>query len=166
MVAAKNIIHKMTIEVDTNSMSLGLQLKDDLPSFLKTHIYPELEHYFKTLAKESKAHTLRFSTLELDLSINATDALRDLQPILLKKVKEQIKSKIASEIQLPSQHVQRISEAGKLADAFLYFLKTGNYPWWFSEAKIFTEKEVIQMLTSEKFQARLKQLLQDSTPRK
>jgi hypothetical protein len=43
MFLEKNIIKKMQVEVNTNSLAKGLQIKDDIDRFLKEEIFQELD---------------------------------------------------------------------------------------------------------------------------
>ncbi|MEZ4778646.1 MAG: contractile injection system tape measure protein [Flavobacteriaceae bacterium] len=140
MVAAKNIIKKLTVEVDTNSMAIALQLKDDLSSFFSEKVGPVLDEVISKKIAENKF--IRLDNLSLSIELNPNEKLENILPKIISKTEEAIE-----EIDLKSENENdsntRLNNTQKrVQEAFIYYLKKGQYPWWFDENHQFTEDDI------------------------
>lgn len=140
MIAEKKIIKNLTVEIDTNSMAIALQLKDKINSFLEQKIYPILENHFDKIDNKNETIILENMSLEFHLTqgVELEEIIPEIKSQLHKKValKEDQKSKEKVEILEIKSTYQRKKEA------FFFFLKEGYYPWWFNKNEIFTPEDV------------------------
>lgn len=66
---SRHIIHKLTLEVNTSSTQQGYEIKDNMRSFIDTHVVPAIEHYFARLTTSVSADDIiQLDKLELTVS--------------------------------------------------------------------------------------------------
>jgi Contractile injection system tape measure protein len=66
---SRHIIHKLTLEVNTSSTQQGYEIKDNMRSFIDTHVVPAIEHYFARLTTSMSADDIiQLDKLELTVS--------------------------------------------------------------------------------------------------
>lgn len=126
----------MTVEVGTNSMAIGLQLKDDLDTFLKEKIYPILDMLFSE--NYSKNKIVRFENIELNIDLNSGEKLDTLITKIENEIQKEISKKEVSKTEIEIDHLTQKTVTQNRQEAFLYYLKKGQYPWWFDENTNFT----------------------------
>lgn len=93
MFAVKNIIKKMTVEVETHSMEQALQIKDRIDAIIKRKIVPILESHFEKY--DSRNHAMVINTLDLNLELETTYSNAELTSTLLEQLKEQLGQNVA-----------------------------------------------------------------------
>ncbi|MCB0457896.1 MAG: contractile injection system tape measure protein [Flavobacteriaceae bacterium] len=148
MIAAKNIIKKLTVEVDTNSMAMTLQLKDDLSSFFTEKVAPVLDEVISKKIGEDKI--IKLDYLSLSMELNSGEKLENIIPKIISKTEEAI-AKIEIKNKAVNNTVTFLNDSQKrVQEAFLYYLKKGQYPWWFDENQQFTEHD-IKTINKEQF---------------
>ncbi|MEZ4858748.1 MAG: contractile injection system tape measure protein [Flavobacteriaceae bacterium] len=143
MIAEKNLIKKLTVEVNTNSMAIALQLKDDLDLFLKEKIYPILDRLFSE--KYSKNDLQRFENIELTIDLNREEKLEDITPKIIHQIQKEISKKETSKTAIETRRNSQINTQHRALEAFLFFLKNGQYPWWFDERNLFTPNTINEL---------------------
>lgn len=159
MVTEKNIIKKMQIEVQAPSVAIGTQLKDKIGDFFKDEIIPEMDVELEVLAKQFPERIVRFDQIKLDLSLTESFTLRELKPLLIKQLKEQISKADNTAYAINFTHSQLLSTSKNESDAFLFFIETGTYPWWYDSKKVFTIALFQKMLEIPSFSEELRQKL-------
>lgn len=68
---SQHIIHKLTLEVNTTSVQQGYDIKDNVRSFIDTHVVPAIEQYIQGLATSVTADQV-IQLDKLELTINQT----------------------------------------------------------------------------------------------
>ncbi|MBL4663801.1 MAG: hypothetical protein JKY22_09680 [Flavobacteriaceae bacterium] len=126
---SKNIIKKLTIEVDTKSMTSGLQIKNDINGFLQKHIYPKLEHYFNQ--NIPKNELWKYENIQLEIDVDSEDAIKDITPKLISKLEHVFKKEIPKNQNGTIEEITSKSAPQHRINGFLEFLEYGQYPWWF-----------------------------------
>ena len=140
MVAEKNIIKKLTIEVDTSSMAIALQLKDDLATFFKENIYPLLDKILSEIYPKNNIQ--RFETIELNIDLQKGEKLEELKSKVINQILKEISKKRRTKIEEESTIYTSKNISQNNQEAFLFFLKNGQYPWWFHENTQFRMEDI------------------------
>src|SRR3989338_5105951 len=66
---SQHIIHKLTLEVSTSSVQQGYEIKDNMRSFIDTHVVPAIERYFAGLTGYLSAdEVVQLDKLELTVN--------------------------------------------------------------------------------------------------
>ncbi|MDH4474085.1 MAG: contractile injection system tape measure protein [Fluviicola sp.] len=68
---SQHIIHKLTLEVNTTSVQQGYDIKDNVRSFIDTHVVPAIEQYIQGLTASFTADQV-IQLDKLELTINQT----------------------------------------------------------------------------------------------
>ena len=129
MELSKNIINKLTVEVDTTSMAFGLQIKNDINGFLEQHIYPKIEQYLNQKVPENELW--RFEKINLEIDLDSADSFKDVSTQIISKLERTFKGQTADNSEGKIEQITPITAPRSSIDAFMQFLKTGHYPWWF-----------------------------------
>jgi len=147
--AVKNIIKKMTVEVETHSMEQALQIKDRIDAIIKRKIVPILESHFEKY--DSRNHAMVINTLDLNLELETTYSNAELTSTLLEQLKEQLGQNVAFQ---KGQNHQKIPLKNKPIQTLLYFLETGKLPWWgtIPEAHFESVEQLQQLITKAELQ--------------
>lgn len=124
----KNIIKKLTVEIDTNSMEQGLQIKDDIDGFLELHIYPKIDTYLNSKIPDNELW--RIENLKMEIDLDSTGSIKEISPVIISKLAPEL-NRIQTEnksFQPSNSGISSIKRSN--ATAFFDFLKNGRYPWW------------------------------------
>lgn len=159
MVTGKNIIKKMSIEVHAPSVPIGTQLKDTLGAYLKKEIIPEMDAELNELAKQFPDKIIRFDQINLDLNVPEEFTIQQLKPLFISKLKEQITTSENGSNTMNTTHI--ITPSKNESDAFLFFIETGAYPWWYDSKNVFTKQRFQNMLEAPSFSENLKEKLKE-----
>ncbi|RKD88358.1 contractile injection system tape measure protein [Mangrovibacterium diazotrophicum] len=137
----KHIINREILEVTVSDQSQALAVQDRVASLVKDKINPALEKLFSSLVESDE--TVRIDQLVLDLgAIEEKDLEQKIVDQVLQKASEALKKQIRSGENLVvnrdtsradntrSDAVRRVSKQGDALETFVYFLRTGNWPWW------------------------------------
>lgn len=167
MTQTKNIIKKLVVEVDTNSMEQALLLKNDLKALLETHVYPKLDQLFDS--ESTKEQYIHFNQLNIDIALidgsnwslhGDTIANKIKSEIQEKKqintttkgpTTETIISKNKATISPTKETTIGKNKATKTIETFLYFLAKGQLPWWNRISKNELEKQFINTLNKDHY---------------
>jgi len=130
MLAEKNYIKKVIVEVETTSMEQATTIKEDINTFINDIFYAELDKILTGILKNTDKNR-RYKIPKIEVEITAKNAAE------LTRKKEEISSKIRAQIVACfsiNKDAQKDEVNGKnnnaQGDAFLYFLETGTNPWW------------------------------------
>ena len=141
MILEKNIIKKLTVEIDVPTMEQALRVKDDINGFLKQQLYPKLATLFT--AYESTSEIIEWEHLALEIDVSNTNFSSVLSNEIGEKITQQLQQKLTNtkenEAYVPSV---RKTPSEKNLEAFIHFLKTGQYPWWKDPSKTLTFPEI------------------------
>lgn len=129
MELSKNIIKKLTVEVDTTSMAFGLQIKNDIDGFLQQHIYPKIATYFDQKIPDNELW--RYEKINLEIDLDSGESIKDISAQIISKLERTFKGETADAPKGEIEQITPISAPQSRVNAFIEFLKTGQYPWWF-----------------------------------
>ncbi|MFD1163833.1 contractile injection system tape measure protein [Hwangdonia seohaensis] len=157
MKEATHIINKVFLEVNTNSSKKAFALKDNLGVFLRHQLFPMIERYFETKNTVLSGSTLRFNKIEIEINQTDVENLNSLKNNIFNSFKEKIDSEIknASNYTEDQNKLLILSKNKSKQDAFIYFLQTGEKPWWqINTSTLFDEVGIKSIISDEGFSAR------------
>ncbi|WP_418604238.1 contractile injection system tape measure protein [Hwangdonia sp.] len=157
MKEATHIINKVFLEVNTNSSKKAFALKDNLGVFLRHQLFPMIERYFETKNTVLSGSTLRFNKIEIEINQTDVENLNSLKNNIFNTFKEKIDSEIknASNYTEDQNKLVLLSKNKSKQDAFIYFLQTGEKPWWqINTSTLFDEAGIKSIISDEGFSAR------------
>ncbi|WP_300665654.1 contractile injection system tape measure protein [Fluviicola sp.] len=147
---SSHIVHKLIVEVETNSKEKGYALKDDAAGFVSGSLSPALEELFEELEKKLNGRVLTLDHLSITISAKTTDLTHgDLERMISAAIREEIKTSIPVIPESAFAHVPEttngqtplstqdtespkhlVSAARRQLQSVFHFLKTGTKPWW------------------------------------
>lgn len=152
MTETKNIIKKMVVEIDSNSMKEALMIKDNIDSFLKIYLYPKLNDIFNS--ETLKDQYLQFEKLDVDLLTSDVSDWNSNSDQISKKIIAEIREKSSVRL-IPNKEKNKALNnniiVSKTVKTFFYFLSHGQLPWWNRIPKKHLEEEVISSIKKEDF---------------
>lgn len=132
---SSHIVHKLFVEIETNSTEKGYALKDNAAGFISGSLSPALEELFEELEKKLNGSVLTLDKLSVDISAKTSDLThgdierlictsiqKEINQTLLQEPDEEVATKPESKLLLPASKRQ--------LQAIFHFLKTGSKPWW------------------------------------
>ena len=135
-IKSKNIIKKLQVKVNTNSVTKAMQIKDTIDSFIKKEIYPEIEVLLKKYSYEIKSNSIQLDAIKIDIN---GENYSDLKFKIRDKLNKRIQSSISDKkITLKNS----FSTEDKTIEAFLFFLENGQLPWWYNATSFFTIENI------------------------
>lgn len=155
MVAQKNIIKKIAVTVNTQSLSRGTQLKDELSTFLKDEIFPAIDAHFNSIQK--KDAIIRFEKIEIEIGVDVADSNGDLKNLILNELKKIINTESITTNKVDTFKKTTVEKSE--LDAFIYFLEFGILPWWCDEKQKFESKFFRKIKPHQLFLKNFKTLL-------
>ncbi len=158
MQTKKNIIKKLTVEVNTNSMKTALHYKNNLTEIFNK-MEPQFDEIFSNYSTGDLNNYLRFENLELDIDLTKNNTDEDLRNKILKAIKLKLSS-----LQNKNEKVSSLSFSERYIEAFFYFLEFGKIPWWFQET-FFEIKKLIPLLKDQTTINKFKLILHSNTVR-
>ncbi|MGB5818631.1 MAG: contractile injection system tape measure protein [Saonia sp.] len=121
----KNLINKLTFEVDCPTEDQALGLRYSLAQVLQTELEAGIDKICSKHTQETEA--VRIDKLELDLGqFNSYTLDRHLVDTFLNKFEEALLTELADIPVLDRKNSQSHSEL----DTLIYFLETGQKAWW------------------------------------
>lgn len=163
MVAQKNIIKNVKIGVNTPSLENGLQLKNNLDFLFKEKIFPKIDDYFNSSHKIG-SQIIRVDTIEIEVFINESNSLDDLELLIINEIKNKIDVENISAKNTNNYKI--ITNEENESEIFFHFLKHGILPWWFDENPNFSDKFLRGIIQHKNFSENLKLLLNKKEVRK
>lgn len=171
----KHIIHKVSVDVNTNSVNKALELKDNIDLFLKHEIFPQLSAMLDDLQVDSSQH-LHLENLEIEVNETGDFDAMTIRSKIIKELKKNLKTTAkqasvkAEKSRVLNQFTfdekanynnlksdNHLTPEKRQIEAFLHFLQTGNLPWFFGEnealdinliKKYIEEKKAVNQLRS------------------
>ena len=133
-------IQKVFLEVNVNSEKYAYQIKDAIDDFLKDQLLPQLENYLESIGVGNERN-LQIESLSISLSANKgliIESSSGMASEISKQLKEQLDAvfvayKTSESSQLGNQDLS-LEAASLHTKTLLYFLKTGQFPWWIDDA--------------------------------
>lgn len=153
MVAQRNFIKKVEIEVNTRSNSLGMHLKDKLDAFFKEQIFPEIDGYFSSIQKND-SKIIRIDTILIDINFEEKSSLDELKSLIISQLKQKINYENILD-KKPGDFTIISTEQNEI-EAFFHFLKNGLLPWWFDSKNNFEDSVLKQLKTEKEISKKLK----------
>lgn len=121
----KNLINKLTFEVDCPSENEAFGIQHGLTQILQTELEAGIDSICSKHTQE--VETVRIDKLELDLGqFNTFTFDRHILDTFLTKFEEALLTELA---ELPDLNTEN-SQSYSPLDTLLYFLETGQKPWW------------------------------------
>jgi len=159
-IQSKNIIKKLQVEVNTNSVTKAMQIKDTIDLFIKEEIYPEIETILNKYSQQTNSHFIQIDTIEIDL--NGSN-YNDYKSIIKNKLDKCIASQVlATKITLESN----VSKEDKTIQAFLFFIENGQLPWWYHSKDFFNIETITSIKNKREYHRKLVAVLREKTVQK
>ncbi len=144
--AQAHIIDKVVVDVNCNSMERALFLKDHIDVLLNQEVFPKLEAWLEAQGLYLQNY-YQLEALNLDLNTTSSNLSSDLADRLCEKIKDEISRSIKKKITASeSTDFKPLEQNKRHTQAFLYFLKTGNLPWYFNEGEKLNLDEVAKTI--------------------
>ncbi|CAM1358341.1 contractile injection system tape measure protein [Tenacibaculum xiamenense] len=127
-----HIIHKVFVEVDTDSLSSGNQFKDSFLEYLKDKILPLLDTKLTEVSAKTEGFQVRIPHLEVDVSIDKSNNFRGIELDVVTKVEQRVEKTIEKDLLQENSFDEPvlISSSKNKEQLFKEFLRTGASPWW------------------------------------
>lgn len=143
--SGKHIIHKLNIEVDVPDLATARRIHDNSLEFFYTDVFPRLEELLGT--DESEDIYYRSGSLDLEFDFRSEEDFKsEFTSALVEEMKHHIMKTISEKQGIrktKDSHFEQRSSTKKQLEVFLYFLKTGQLPWfastvdeWLEETRI------------------------------
>jgi hypothetical protein len=167
----KHIIDKVFLEVNTSRMETAQHIKDSIGPFIEQHLFPQVEKLFDACREKI---IFRFDKVETSVTVKSGGDMQQLKALLLKGISEAPgiseileHRKAANSIEDSNfVHIQEdqkiVSNEENIRDVFLFYLSTGNLPWYGKDEEMNTFRDVAvfqDALKDELFFQKLKELL-------
>ncbi len=142
-----NIIHKANLWIEVPNEKTGKHLYANISEVFNRLILPELEKIFAQI--ESTDKIIRIQRLDIDLNLTNREIVSE--EIFAKEILQKIKSQIENVIHQTNtfsestEFVDTVNtpyfsdEYQKNIEGFIYFLKNGTLPWYFTEEVLLGE---------------------------
>ncbi|MNU56231.1 hypothetical protein D3C71_453210 [compost metagenome] len=134
---SSHIVHKLIVEVETNSKEKGYALKDDAAGFVSGSLSPALEELFEELEKKLNGRVLTLDHLSVDISAKTTDLTHgDIDRLICTAIQKEINRTLSEELNEDKESVKEaeslILVTKRQLQSVFHFLRTGSRPWWIS----------------------------------
>lgn len=132
-----HIVHKLIVEVETNSREKGYDLRDNAAGFISGQLSPALEELFLELEKKLGGNVLVLDKLSVNIPAKTTDLTHgDIERLICTAIRKEIDETFTS-VELdagyfePKQETEQLLSVQKRQlQSVFHFLKTGTRPWW------------------------------------
>jgi hypothetical protein len=154
-VTTQHIIHRLFVEVETNSAERGYAIKEDAAGFISGRIAPELEKLFEKLEASLGGKVLTIDRLSVGISLgpgewdslaNGNGAAEAIAGKVSEKLEERLEG--IQDLFAEEEESRIVSAEQRELTAVLHFLRTGKKPWW-----IVSNKAMKLLLSEEKLKA-------------
>ena len=159
-IESKNSIKKLQVAINTNSVTKAMEIKDNIDSFIKNEIYPEIDAILKKYSKEIQHNTIQLDTITIDIS---ESNYNDIKSTLKDKLDKSIESATLKNKKIPEN---TISGEEKKIKALLFFLENGQLPWWYTSQEFFKTEDIKSLKNSSKYHTILTRLLRKKNVQK
>ncbi len=142
-----HIIEKVFLEINTNSVTKGNEIKNNIGVFLNKELLPHLERLLDLY--DAKNEIIRFETLNLGLNVRNWKNSEELKSEFERELGKQIKGEIlVAKKRLVPQKRENTGTILSIEDSreatFLFFIENGFQPW-------FGKEEYLSEITSKSF---------------
>lgn len=126
-------IEKMFVEVNTTQMETANRLKDNLSSFLRVYVFPQIE---RLLEKYDFSHrVIRIDSLSLSINVVGSVSYDDLERQIAQQLSEKFSSVVDAiqderEKSKTAKDNSSISPEKRSEELFFFFLEHGYLPWY------------------------------------
>jgi len=133
----QHILQQVNIEINTASETKAFELKSNIDSFLREELFPKIEILFDDSVTPEEIR--RFESIELEVQMRPSDNFGDLKEQLIHQLHEKIdRAQIEfdrSDANYPETASRQTDlptkdQLSNLKETFLYFLETGQLPWY------------------------------------
>ena len=167
--ANSHIIDKIFVEVNASGEDEAVQIKNDVSTFLREKVLPEIEITLNRLSGEGQVY--RFDKVDLAISAENWNDAVDINNQIEKQLTEKINTVTSefifrnktgnhSSVKIVNGEQTEVSSSQNLQNIFLYFLEHAHLPWYGRK------EQLEQLISSEKwdkaFLASLEDLLSGS----
>src|SRR5688572_6001497 len=128
-----HIVHKLVVEVETNSKETGFAIRDNAAGFISGRLSPALEELFRELEKKLNGNVLTFDRISIDVSAGTTDLSRsDIDRLICNAIQEEVKAAfpvVTEPVSSPGSEKdpeRLIPVAKRQLQSVFHFLKTGE----------------------------------------
>nr|WP_294859425.1 contractile injection system tape measure protein [uncultured Fluviicola sp.] len=139
----QHIVHKLIVEVETNSKEKGITLKDNAAGFVSGSLSPVLEELFEELEKKLNGRVLTLESLSIQLSATSTDlTYGDIDRLIGSAIRKEIEAQIPLSLESVPDSLTPgpvISMPKRQFQSIFHFLKTGTKPWWIANNTSLTQ---------------------------
>ncbi|CAL2093886.1 conserved protein of unknown function [Tenacibaculum sp. 190524A02b] len=127
-----HIIHKVFVEVNTDSLESGRHFKTNFLEYLKDAMFPLLEQKLEAIATKSSAYSIRLQDVSIDIEVaSANDFSQIKEEAIVSVEKNIIKAIEANLLDNDTQNESvLINENTSQKEILQTFLRTGKLPWW------------------------------------
>jgi len=164
----QHILQQVNIAINTTSETIAFELKSNIDSFLKEELLPSIELLFDDSVTPEEIR--RFESIDLEVQMNSSDNLGVIKDKLINQLHEKI-DRIRIEFDRPDAinpetdfrqaNLSPKDQLSNLKETFLYFLETGQLPWYAIPALLTEFTQPIhfnESLQDKYFLLKLKQL--------
>lgn len=164
----QHILQQVNIEINATSETKAFELKSNIDSFMKEELFPSIELLFDDSVTPEEIR--RFESIDLEVQMHPSDNLGVIKDQLIDQLHEKIdRIRIEfdrSDASNPETDVRHTNLSSKdqlsnLKGTFLYFLETGQLPWYAIPALLSEFTQPIhfnESLQDKYFLLKLKQL--------
>lgn len=155
-----HIIGKVFLEINTNRKDKAEELKNNINSFLETHLFPQLEMLFDGYGNDA---IYRFEKIELTLSVDKWENMQLIPTEVTKQLLAEIKTNPPVEIENTKQNTRIISENANSKELLLFFLENGFLPWYGNAEQLedfFRPKKAEELFADVNFVKKIEKLIQ------
>ena len=157
----EHIIHKVTVDINTNSNKVAEELKDTIDTFLKEEIFPLIESLFESISSEDSIKLIPELTLDIDVSNQNFSITSEASRRELKKQLSDTLTKIVNQPEVHNVKIEEKSYLNSKTDTFFSFLENGTFSWWnnHTESFNFDQKDLYEITQTSSFSARFLKVL-------
>lgn len=150
-----HIVNKVNLEINTPNKDKAFELKNKIDSFVKDQLFPELEALFDEMSSSEQIR--RFETVQLEFEMQHTEDLELLADKFVDQIRKRLSEINNQELAIISDESpeednnpnllnssiktsdsrlseypgkSEISRYSNLKNTFIYFLETGQMPWY------------------------------------
>lgn len=146
-----HIIHKLTVDIEVNTLETANEIKNNSNQWIRDVLTNALSEYFTKVDEHFSDQIVELNSLTIELAVDHIDAHsqflihdemnRTLDKLLTPMVNQKVSSKengstpVHSNIDenfyfSPEVSGKILNKSHRTIQSFIYFLESGNKPWW------------------------------------
>lgn len=158
MTAAHYIIHRVNLDIEAPDEPVARQMQDDAARLFHNWIVPKLEELLDWLVP--KDVVLRLNTIDLVLDpLDPAGFESNFGELLLSRFQEKIEGALTMVTGTPAEEPPEQSSVmtaeERIFSTFLYFLATGQLPWWSEQTSAILEEAALETVLTHLLQIEL-----------